>query len=74
MSLISIDCLGVSGNALDHRFLTGGPWTPKGSVERVREDQKSKALYSFTPLLQELRGPPIVCNNTLGVRGNYFEF
>jgi hypothetical protein len=40
----------------------------------VLEDQKSKALYSFTLLLQELRGPPVVCNNTLGVHGNYFEF
>ncbi len=33
---------------LDHRFLTGGPWTPKGSVERVKgvhEDQKSNILY-----------------------------
>jgi len=27
--------------------------------------QKSKALYSFAPLLKELRGPPVVCNNTL---------
>ncbi len=62
---------------LDHRFLTGGPRTTKGSVERVkgvREDQKSKALYSFTPLLKELRGPLVVCNNTSGVHGNYFEF
>ncbi len=39
---------------LDHRFLTKGPWTPKGYVERVkgaREDQKSKAVYPFIPLL-----------------------
>ena len=30
---------------LEHRFLTGGPWIPKGSVERalwVREDHKNK--------------------------------
>jgi len=62
---------------LKHRFLTGDPWTPKGSVGRVygvREDQKSKGLYPFTPLLQELRGPPVVRQSTLGVHETYFNF
>jgi hypothetical protein len=62
---------------LNHRFLTGGPWTTKGSVKRVQGvhvDQKNKALYPFTPVLQELRGPPVVQSNTLGVHGNYFDF
>jgi hypothetical protein len=50
---------------------------PKWSVERVlgvREGQKSKKLHPFTSLLQELRGPPVVHNNTLGVHENNFEF
>ena len=39
-----------------------------------REDQISKIMYPFTPLLQELRGPPVAQSNTLGVHGNYFDF
>ncbi len=33
---------------LNHRFFTGGPWTPKESVEkvlRIHEDHKIKVLY-----------------------------
>jgi hypothetical protein len=38
-----------------------------------RDDQKSKVLFAFTPLLQELRGPPVVRNDTLGVHIIYFD-
>jgi hypothetical protein len=50
-----------------HRFLIGG------SIDAIgicggglggREDQKSQLLYTFTPLLQESRGPPEVGNDT----------
>jgi hypothetical protein len=50
------------------------PQGVRGKGVGVHEDQKNKALYSFTSLLQELRGPPVVCKNTLGVHGNYFDF
>ena len=63
---------------LRHRFLTGGPWTPKGSVKRfkgVREDQKSKVQYPFKqPLLQVFRGLLVVLFDSLGVRGIFFDF
>ncbi len=54
-------------DTLGHRFLTGGPWTPKGSVERaygVHEDHKSKAMNSFIPLLQLFRGPHVAVIDT----------
>jgi len=42
-------------------------------VKGVRDDQKSKVLYPLTTLSQELRGPPVVSDYTLGVHGNYFD-
>ncbi len=62
------------GEALEHRFLTGGPWTPKGSVERVygvHKDHKTKVLYLFKPLLY---GPPMAFIDSLGVHGNFLSF
>ena len=62
---------------LRHRFLTWGPWTPKGSIERVqgvREDYKSKVVYHFKPLFQVFRGPPEVHFDNLGVCGTFFDF
>ncbi len=44
----------LKNTALEHRFLTGGPWTTKGSVERakgVHEGHISKVFYTFKPLL-----------------------
>ena len=63
--------------AIDHRFLTGVPWTHKGSVGRVfgvRKDHTSKVLYPFKPVLKVVKGPPIVHFDSLGVRGNFFDF
>jgi len=37
----------------------------------VREDDKRKGLYTFTPIIQEFRGPPVVPNDTLRVNGSY---
>ncbi len=56
-----------------HRFLTGGRW--KGSRGSAKIREVKHCTRSFTPLLQELSGLPVVCNiKTLGVDGNYFEF
>ena len=44
-----------------HRFLTEGPWTPKGSVERVegvREGHKSKVLCPCKPFDRESSSQP----------------
>ena len=40
-----------------------------GSWPGVREDHKNKVLYTYTPLLQEYRGSPVVTKDTLGVHG-----
>jgi len=41
---------------------------------RVRDDRKSKALYPFTPLLQEFRGLPLVPHHTFGVNVYFLYF
>jgi len=40
----------------------------------VREDQKSKVLYPYTPLFQKLKDPSVVCKSTLGVHETYLNF
>ncbi len=63
-----------------HIKVLGGPHVARGpDVAQAwsrgsMKNQKSKELYPFVPLLQELRGPPEVRNNTLNIHGNYFDF
>ena len=45
-----IECKQLRKKHLDLKFLTGGPWTPNGSVERVLgvcEDHNSKVFNLF---------------------------
>jgi len=48
--------------------------TARGPKKLPNSNLVSKVVYSFTPLLQESRGPPVVRNDTLSVHGNYFDF
>ncbi len=75
-TLYHVPLLFIPFTPLEHRFLTGGPWSPKGSVKRalgVHKDHKSKVLYPYKPLLVKFRGPPLAFIHTLGGPWKFFR-